>query len=364
MFGVCMIVKDEENVIERALRSVLRTVDTWCIVDTGSTDKTKEIIQRVADELGKPGHLYDRKWVNFGHNRSEALKLAKQHMKWCLMIDADDTLEGDAIDSAKLNDKVAGYNVTVKHNTLLHARIHLFNMSFDWRYCGAVHEYADCRTVPWSSELLSPTTWIQARTEGARSNDTQKYQKDAMLLKKELENPECDRARTLFYLAQSYRDSQNNEQAIKYYKQRAVLPNSWIEERYVSYLNLIRLTDSIDEKIRYAWTAQNLISIRKECVAEVLHYARLRDIFTQELYAMGLAFKDTPIPDKGLFLEPHAYGWMYDEDIGLEAYYTGHFQQAADSFKLSLKACPDWAKNIMAQNFRNSLMAIVSVHKG
>jgi hypothetical protein len=29
-----------------------------------------------------------------------------------------------------------------------------------------------------------------------------------------------------------------------------------------------------------------------------------------------------------------------------------------------LKACPDWAKNIMAQNFRNSLMAIVSVHKG
>jgi glycosyltransferase involved in cell wall biosynthesis len=81
MFGVCMIVKDEENVIERALRSVLRTVDTWCIVDTGSTDKTKEIIQKVADELGKVGHLYDRKWVNFGHNRSEALTLAKKAKK-------------------------------------------------------------------------------------------------------------------------------------------------------------------------------------------------------------------------------------------------------------------------------------------
>jgi glycosyltransferase involved in cell wall biosynthesis len=358
-----MIVKDEENVIERALRSVLRTVDTWCIVDTGSTDKTKEIIQKVADEIGKVGHLYDRKWVNFGHNRSEALTLAKKHMKWCLMMDADDTLEGDAIDSAKLDNNVAGYNVTVKHNTLLHARIHLFNMSFDWRYCGAVHEYADCRTVPWSSESLSPTTWIQARTEGSRSNDTQKYQKDAMLLKKELENPECDKARTLFYLAQSYRDSENNEQAIKYYKKRAVLPNSWIEERYVSYLCLIRLSDSIEEKIKYAWTAQNLIPNRRECVGEVLHYARLRDIFTQELYAMGLAFKDTPLPDKGLFLEPHLYGWSYDEDIGLEAYYTGHFQQAAESFKSSLKTCPDWAKNIMAQNLRHALTHIVAAHK-
>jgi glycosyltransferase involved in cell wall biosynthesis len=363
MLGVCMIVKNEEKVVERALRSILRTVDTWCIVDTGSTDKTKEIIQRVADEFGKPGHLYDRDWVNFGHNRSEAITLAKKHMKWCLMLDADDTLEGDAIDSSKLDKKIAGYNVTIKHNTLLHARVHLFNMSFDWRYCGAVHEYADCRTVPWSCEALTPTTWIQARTEGARSNDTQKYQKDAILLQKELENPECDKARTLFYLAQSYRDSGNKEQAIKYYKERSVLPNSWIEERYVSYLSLIRLTDSIDEKIKYAWAAQNLIPTRKECVGELLHYARLRDIFTQELYAMGLAFKDTPLPEKGLFLEPHLYGWSYDEDIGLEAYYTGHFQQAADSFKLSLKACPDWAKNIMAQNLRHALIAIVSIHK-
>jgi glycosyltransferase involved in cell wall biosynthesis len=356
-----MIVKNEEKVIERALRSVLRTTDTWCIVDTGSTDKTKEIIQKVADEFGKPGHLYDREWVNFGHNRSEALTLAKEHMKWCLMIDADDTLEGDDINSSKLDDKVAGYNLTVKHNTLLHARVQLFNMSFDWLYRGAVHEYADCRTVPWSSGSISANTWIQARTEGSRSNDPKKYQKDAILLQKELKNPDCDKARTLFYLAQSYRDSQDNERAIKYYKQRSVLLNSWIEERYISYLCLIRLTDSVDEKIKYAWTAQNLIPTRKECVSEVLHFARLRDIFTQELYAMGLAFKDTPIPEKGLFLEPHCYGWAYDEDFGLEAYYTGHYQEACDSFKLAYKHCPESAKDIMKNNVRHSLMSIVKL---
>lgn len=354
-----MIVKDEEKVIERCLRSVFRSVDTWCIVDTGSTDKTKEIIQRVADELGKSGHLYDRPWVNFGHNRSEALSLAKQHMKWCLMIDADDTLEGDAVDSAKLNEKTAGYNITVKHNTLVHARVQLFNMRFDWKYCGAVHEYPDCTTVPWSSDRYSSSTWIQARTEGSRSNDKRKYHKDALLLLGELQKPDCDKARTLFYLAQSYRDSENKEQAIKYYKERVDLPNSWVEERYVSYLNLIRLTDSVDDKIKYAWKAQNLIPTRKECVGELLHYARLRDIFTQELYAMGLAFKNVTLPERGLFLEPHWYGWAYDEDFGLEAFYTSHFQDAYDSFKLSHKNCPDWAKEIMKNNVKHALMAIV-----
>ena len=354
-----MIVKDEEKVIERALRSVLRTVDTWCIVDTGSTDKTKEIIQKIADEFGKPGHLYDRPWVNFGHNRSEALSLAKTHMKWCLMMDADDSLEGDAIDSSTLKDTVAGYFVTIKHNSIVHTRIHLFNTSFDWCYRGAVHEYAACTTIPWGSDKLSSNTWIQARTEGSRSNDSDKYKKDALLLESELQSPTCERPRTLFYLAQSHRDSGNNKEAAKYYKQRAEIENSWAQERYVSYLNLIRLSDSIDEKIRYAWNAQNLVPARKECVGEVLHYARLRDIFTQELYAMGLAFKDTKIPADGLFLEPHSYGWAYDEDFGLEAYYTGHFQESFTSFKLSLKDCPQWAKSLMEKNVKTALIRIV-----
>ena len=280
-------------------------------------------------------------------------------MKWCLMIDADDTLEGGVIDGKKLNNKLAVYSITIKHNTLVHDRMQLFNMAFDWRYRGAVHEYPDCRTIPWTSELFSPSTWIQARTEGARSNDSQKYHKDALMLLEELKKPDCDKARTLFYLAQSFRDSDNKEQAIKYYHQRIDLQDSWVEERYVSYLNLIRLTNSIDDKIKYAWKAQHLLPTRKECVGEVLHYARIQDIFTQELYAMGLVFKNVTLPERGLFLEPLLYGWMYDEDFGLESYFTNHFQEAYDSLKLSYKHCPDWAKDIMKRNVRNAWIGVI-----
>lgn len=48
MIGLCIIVKNESEVIERCLRSSLQYMDTYCIVDTGSTDNTIEIIKRVA----------------------------------------------------------------------------------------------------------------------------------------------------------------------------------------------------------------------------------------------------------------------------------------------------------------------------
>jgi hypothetical protein len=184
------------------------------------------------------------------------------------------------------------------------------------------------------------------------------------MLLEELKKSDCDKARTLFYLAQSFRDSYNKEQAAKYYQQRIDLPDSWVEERYVSYLNLIRLTDSIEEKIKYAWKAQNLMPTRKECVGEVLHCARLSDVFTQELYSMGLVFKNVTLPERGLFLEPHLYGWMYDEDFGLESYFTNHFQDAYDSLKLSYKHCPDWAKEIMKNNMRMALTGLVKTAHG
>ena len=53
-FGLNMIVKNEEKVIERLLRTVSPLVDWYTIVDTGSTDKTKEIITKTMQELGIP----------------------------------------------------------------------------------------------------------------------------------------------------------------------------------------------------------------------------------------------------------------------------------------------------------------------
>ena len=70
-----MIVKNESPVIEKCLASVKGMIDYWVIVDTGSTDGTQQIIKNFMKDV--PGKLYERPWVNFAHNRNEALDLAR-----------------------------------------------------------------------------------------------------------------------------------------------------------------------------------------------------------------------------------------------------------------------------------------------
>ena len=50
--SLCMIVKNEERVLERCLQSLQGLMDEIIIVDTGSTDRTKEIAIKYTILLG------------------------------------------------------------------------------------------------------------------------------------------------------------------------------------------------------------------------------------------------------------------------------------------------------------------------
>jgi len=72
-----MIVRNEAHIIHELIASVAAHIDSWVIVDTGSTDGTQELIRRLMAERGIPGELFERPWRNFGSNRTEALELAQ-----------------------------------------------------------------------------------------------------------------------------------------------------------------------------------------------------------------------------------------------------------------------------------------------
>ena len=56
--SLCMIVKNEEKILDRCLSTVADLVDEIVIVDTGSTDATKEIAAKYTE------HIYDFLWVD------------------------------------------------------------------------------------------------------------------------------------------------------------------------------------------------------------------------------------------------------------------------------------------------------------
>lgn len=83
--SLCMIVKNEEEVLERCLNSVKKLVDEIIIVDTGSIDNTKKIAQKFTN------NIYDFVWINdFSAARNFAFsKATKKYIMW---LDADDVL--------------------------------------------------------------------------------------------------------------------------------------------------------------------------------------------------------------------------------------------------------------------------------
>lgn len=86
LISLCMIVKNEEDSLERCLHSVYRYLDEIILVDTGSTDRTVEIAKRYTDDI------YHFQWINdFSAARNVSLRHATG--KWILYLDADDYME-------------------------------------------------------------------------------------------------------------------------------------------------------------------------------------------------------------------------------------------------------------------------------
>lgn len=330
-----MIVKNEEHVIERALRSALSWMDMAVIVDTGSTDKTKEIIKRVAYEMKKPCHLYDRPWVDFGHNRTEALELGKKHANWLWVLDADDSIEGIVPPPLNIleNDGVAGFTMTIKEGACEYIRGQIFNMKYDWKYVGVLHEYASCKTP---NALILPfpsSTYMVGRREGSRNHDPNKYIKDALVLQKHLEVTE-DKSRTLFYLAQSYRDAGMNDLAIHYYKKR-VKQGGWIQETWQAMYQLTRLYAQRKDYVEMEYWGQKAFALLPNRSENIFVLTRAFRENSQIFKAWEYYLKGHCISkpnDQPLFLENNIYEREFDYERTILAYYV-HPHKHAENMK-------------------------------
>jgi len=93
--SICMIVKNEEANIGRAIQSFLPFADEIIVNDTGSTDKTIEIVQSFPKTV-----LMNSEWIgDFAYSRN--LSFEKATCSWILWMDADDYVPPDQVDSFK-----------------------------------------------------------------------------------------------------------------------------------------------------------------------------------------------------------------------------------------------------------------------
>ena len=84
--SLCMIVKNEEAVLARCLDSIADLMDEIIIVDTGSTDHTKEIAAKYTSQI------YDFKWTS-DFSAARNFSFSKANMDYIYTADADEVLD-------------------------------------------------------------------------------------------------------------------------------------------------------------------------------------------------------------------------------------------------------------------------------
>lgn len=322
-----MIVKDEAPVIERCLTAMLPLIDAWCIVDTGSTDDTAEIVTRVL--AGVPGQLHHRTWRDFAHNRTDALALARQWGDFSIMIDADVrcVLEPgtEPADIRRALDADV-HQVLLDDGPIHYLRPQITSTRLTYRYRGVLHEFLVEPPDSRRGQSIAGMRFV-SHCDGARSRNPRKYLDDVALLRTALaSSAEPDLAgRYTYYLGNSLRDAGMAAEAADAYLQRTTM-GGWGEELYQAWLWFARMRHRIDgptaEVFDALARAHDVVPNRAEACCDAATFARQADRMPLAAVwaarAVGISR-----PESSLFLEPDVYQWRSLYEYSIAAWYVG-----------------------------------------
>ena len=209
-----MIVKNESKIITRLFDSILPIIDTFCICDTGSTDNTIDIIKQYFKKKDISGTIFHESFKNFGYNRTVALKAAKNMATYILLLDADMKIIIDpTFDKQSLTSDI--YTIIQGNNDFQYANTRLVRGNIDITCVGPTHEYYDHPDTCTKGHISK--IFIHDIGDGGCKDN--KFTRDIRLLQEGLEDEPAN-GRYMFYLANSYYNTNQNEKALEMYKKR------------------------------------------------------------------------------------------------------------------------------------------------
>lgn len=335
--GLLMMVKNEEKRIHVSLESVVGHVDALIIYDTGSTDRTVEIITEFAEKNKINLYLIQGDFVDFSTSRNVSLEFADTiDVHYVLLLDCNDELQGGEHlrEYAKHMMKEDNNGFLVCQHWWSGQYDKYFNVRFvktrcGWRYRGSVHEWMKDTTQDGSEPkypiLRAPDNIIlyQDRTkDGNKSGSRFKRDKELLVAdhKKDPKEP-----RILFYLAQTCQCLQQHDEAFYYSRLRTEL-NGFQEEKYHSYLRCAQISVSLGHSwydIQSWFLRAFEHSPRVEPLNRLADYYRLTSKWHMAyMFARQACTLDYP-HELILFVDKLAYDYERWHIMGIVAYYSG-----------------------------------------
>ncbi|MBW7473389.1 glycosyltransferase [Paenibacillus oenotherae] len=241
--SLCMIVRDEEEVLARCLDSVADLVDEIVIVDTGSVDRTKEIASAYN------ARIIDFEWVeDFAAARNFSFAQATQ--SYIMWLDADDVLqEKDREKFLKLkaslpqevDSVVMEYHLTfdMAGNAAAGSRRNrLVKRSRGYRWHNPIHEYLE---VSEGNVMLTDIA-VSHKRVGDHSD------RNMRIFKKQIADGRELQGRDLYYFANELVDQKQYAEAVQSYTRFLQGPVEYSEDHMLACSKLAECYHHLGQK--------------------------------------------------------------------------------------------------------------------
>lgn len=346
--SLCIIAKNEEANLPACLASAADLVDEIIVVDTGSTDRTRE----VASSWG--ARVFEFPWVdNFAAARNECLRHASGD--WIFWLDADDTIDEQNRELlrqlfAHLDQGMAAYMMRclcfsgdeqTKSATMLgHARLFRNHPEVRWKF--RVHEQIlpsvvnAGGTVRWSDVVIRHMGYEDHQYE------KEKHKRNLRLL--HMENHEHpDDGFVLFYLGWTYLHLDMPQEA---------LPLLWrsvsVSPQDVSYLNklyflLAKAYCALEQKPQAVQACRQGRALFPDDV-ELLYQEGMLLFEAGDLASAEVCLtRLLQVPEKGLFgaVDPELRGWKVRQALAAIYHDQRRLGEAEAHWRAVIQERPD-----------------------
>jgi predicted O-methyltransferase YrrM len=219
--------------------------DRCTILDTGSTDDTIDIINRVL--VGKKkGQLFQEPFINFRDSRNRCLDLAGNSCKFLTMLDDTYVIQGglrEFLTEVRGDQLATSFTIYIQSDDTIYGSNRIIKNKSGLRYVHRIHEVITDKNninIVIPKELV---TIDDRRFDYMETRTMERKQLDLKLLFEEVEeNPHDPRA--YYYLAQTYNLLEDYEKSFYYFTKRAEFTNSgFVQERVDALFESARIAN-------------------------------------------------------------------------------------------------------------------------
>lgn len=306
--SLCMIVKNEEDVLARCIESVAGLVDEIIVVDTGSTDRTQEVAARFTDKVFRFSWQDD-----FSAARNESFSHAS--MEYCMWLDADDVLlEADQAAFRRLKGTLdpavsvvmAPYHTGFDESgrvTFSYYRERLIKNRVGMRWAGAVHEAVS----PIGNVIYADFAVTHQKTRPSDPDRNLRIYQAQIAAGKELE------PRQQFYYGRELYYHQRWKEALAVFHAFLAKGQGWVENNIDACCHCAYCYNELgqkDEALSSLFQTFQYDRPRAEVCCDIGLWFFQREQYSQSAYWYALALTCTRDDRRGCFVSTDCYGYL------------------------------------------------------